>query len=67
MDIVMNISDRIAVLNFGRKIAEGSPEEVADNPEVRRVYLGGVLARWFWMKLTAITGSATSCTGFPWK
>jgi branched-chain amino acid transport system ATP-binding protein len=42
MDIVMNISDRIAVLNFGRKIAEGSPEEVADNPEVQRVYLGGV-------------------------
>ena len=41
MDIVMNISDRIVVLNFGRKIAEGSPEEVADNPEVRRVYLGG--------------------------
>ena len=42
MDLVMNISDRIVVLNFGRKIAEGSPEEVADNPEVRRVYLGGV-------------------------
>ena len=42
MDFVMNISDRIVVLNFGRKIAEGSPEEVADNPEVRRVYLGGV-------------------------
>jgi branched-chain amino acid transport system ATP-binding protein len=42
MDLVMNISDRIVVLNFGRKIAEGSPEEVAENPEVRRVYLGGV-------------------------
>ena len=42
MDIVMNISDTIIVLNFGRKIAEGSPEEVADNPEVCRVYLGGV-------------------------
>jgi len=42
MDLVMNISDRIVVLNFGRKIAEGVPEEVADNPEVRRVYLGGV-------------------------
>jgi branched-chain amino acid transport system ATP-binding protein len=42
MDLVMNISDRIVVLNFGRKITEGSPEEVADNPEVRRVYLGGV-------------------------
>jgi branched-chain amino acid transport system ATP-binding protein len=42
MDIVMNISDHIFVLNFGRKIAEGSPEEVADNPEVCRVYLGGI-------------------------
>ncbi len=42
MDLVMNVSDRIVVLNFGRKIAEGSPEEVADDPEVQRVYLGGV-------------------------
>lgn len=42
MDIVMNISDRIVVLNFGRKIAEGSPEAIADDPEVCRVYLGGV-------------------------
>ena len=42
MDLVMNISHRIVVLNFGRKIAEGSPEEVANNPEVRRVYLGGI-------------------------
>ena len=42
MDLVMNISHTIIVLNFGRKIAEGSPEEVADNPEVRRVYLGGI-------------------------
>lgn len=41
MDVVMNVSDRIVVLNFGRKIAEGSPEEVAEDPEVRRVYLGG--------------------------
>jgi len=42
MDLVMNISDRIVVLNIGRKIAEASPEEVADKPDVRRVYLGGV-------------------------
>ncbi|MEW6187211.1 MAG: ABC transporter ATP-binding protein [Thermodesulfobacteriota bacterium] len=42
MDIVMNVSDHIIVLNFGRKIAEGSPEEIADNQEVCRVYLGGI-------------------------
>jgi branched-chain amino acid transport system ATP-binding protein len=41
MDIVMNVSDRIVVLNFGKKISEGTPEEVAEDPEVRRVYLGG--------------------------
>jgi branched-chain amino acid transport system ATP-binding protein len=42
MDIVMNVSDHIFVLNFGRKIAEGSPIEIAENQEVCRVYLGGV-------------------------
>jgi branched-chain amino acid transport system ATP-binding protein len=42
MDIVMNISDHIFVLNFGRKVAEGSPEAIADDQEVCRVYLGGV-------------------------
>ncbi len=42
MDLVMNISDWIVVLNFGTKIAEGGIKEVAENSEVRRVYLGGI-------------------------
>jgi len=40
MDVVMTISKRIVVMDFGRKIAEGTPQEVEQNSEVRRVYLG---------------------------
>jgi branched-chain amino acid transport system ATP-binding protein len=40
MQVVMNISDRVSVLNFGRKISEGLVEAVRQNPEVQRAYLG---------------------------
>jgi branched-chain amino acid transport system ATP-binding protein len=40
MRMVMDISDRILVINFGKPIAEGIPEEVQRHPEVLKAYLG---------------------------
>ncbi|HEX5738493.1 MAG TPA: high-affinity branched-chain amino acid ABC transporter ATP-binding protein LivG, partial [Hydrogenophaga sp.] len=40
MGLVMALSDKIVALNFGRKIAEGTPQDVRREPELIKAYLG---------------------------
>ena len=42
--VMMSICDRVSVINFGQKIAEGTPEEIRKNREVTQAYFGGEYA-----------------------
>ncbi len=65
MGVVMDISDRVAVLDMGQKIAEGTPDEVRANPQVIKAYLGETKAASSPRTRSRWTRSSRSSTSSP--
>jgi branched-chain amino acid transport system ATP-binding protein len=40
IDVIFSIADRITMLHYGEVVAEGTPEEIQNNPKVKQIYLG---------------------------